>query len=147
MIENYNYLDLFYMNESSIHGYGVFAKSDIIENTVLDCPRYIMIPNFIMKYEKINVFLNKILSPKYQKHFSSRNNVLYYNSYVFKSNFYLPDKKIKEMYFIPITQLVFCNSSSSPNVETRYNPNYQTIYFKSIKSIKKDDEIFLDYRS
>jgi SET domain-containing protein len=54
---------------------------------------------------------------------------------------------MKEIYFIPITQLVFCNSSSTPNIETRYNPNYQTVYFKTIKPISKDEEILLDYRT
>ena len=145
MIEDYNYLDLFYIKKSSISGYGIFAKNNIEKNTILDCPRYIMIPNLIMKYKKINSFLNKILSKRYQRQFCYKNNILYYSSYVFRTKFYLEDKKMKEMYFIPITQLVFCNSSSSPNIEARYNPNYQTIYFKSIKSINKDDEIFLDY--
>jgi len=147
MTENYNYTDLFYINKSSIHGYGMFAKNDIQEGAILDCPRYIIIPNFLIQNKKINCFLNKILSPKYQKEFSYKNNILYYNVYVFKTKFYMENKKMKEIYFIPITQLVFCNSSTIPNIETRYNPNYQTIYFKTIKSISKDEEILLEYRT
>jgi hypothetical protein len=147
MIEDYNYTDFFYIKKSLVHGYGVFAKNDIQEGIILDCPRYLMIPNLLMKNEKINSFLNKILSPKYQKEFSYQNNILYYNSYVFKTKFYMENKKMKEIYFIPITQLVFCNNSSAPNIETRYNPNYQTIYFKTIKSISKDEEILLEYRT
>lgn len=147
MIEDYNYTDFFYINKSSIHGYGMFAKNDIQEGTILDCPRFIMIPNLLMKSEKINSFLNNILSPKYQKKFSYQENILYYNAYVFKTKFYMENKKMKEIYFIPITQLVFCNSSSTPNIETRYNPNYQTVYFKTIKPISKDEEILLEYRT
>jgi hypothetical protein len=147
MIKDYNYTDFFYINKSSIHGYGIFAKNDIEKDIILDCPRYIMIPNFLIKNKTINYFLNNILSPKYQKKFSCENNILYYNVYVFRAKFYIENKKMKEIYFIPITQLVFCNSSRVPNIEARYNHNYQTVYFKTIKSISKDEEILLEYRT
>ena len=145
MIEDYNYLDLFYIKKSPIHGYGVFAKNNIEKKAIIDCPRYIMVPNFLIKNRKINNFLNKILSPKYQTDFSNKNNIIYYDSYVFKTKFYVEDKKMKEIYFIPITKLVFCNSSIDPNIEATYDPSNPTIYFESTKNINKDDEIFLEY--
>jgi len=142
-LDKYFYSNYLYLERSNISGYGVFAKKDLDANSIIECPRYILIPNYFIKY-KIYKILNYILSPRYQRKFSKENDIFYFSTYIFKSKFYIKNK-MNLIYFIPITQLVFCNSSNKPNIEVRYNPNSQKIYFKTIDIITKDTEILLKY--
>jgi len=106
---------------SSNKGRGIFAKKDILKGRIIDVAHVVLIPN--NDYKQID----KTLLSNYC--FEWKN----------------PKYKLENKMVLAMTICQFMNHSYSPNVRYEYNYRNDTIKFKTIKNIKKDEELTMNY--
>lgn len=142
MSEDYYYSDNLYIKKSNIHGYGVFAKKKIKKDSLIDSPRCIFVPKIFLN--KIFLYIAHKLINKYEKKFIDKYKVLSFCRYIFE--YRIPSDSIKTtVHIIPITLLLFSNSSKDCNVDLKYDLISKEFFFQANKDINQDDEILLDY--
>jgi len=106
---------------SSKKGRGVFAEKDILKGRIIDVAHVVLIPN--NEYKQID----KTLLSNYC--FEWKN----------------PKYKLENKMALAMTICQFMNHSYSPNIKYEYNYRNDTIKFKTIRDIKKDEELTVNY--
>tara|TARA_Y100001973_G_C4987948_1_gene227478 strand:- start:43 stop:468 length:426 start_codon:yes stop_codon:yes gene_type:complete len=115
------------VKKSSIHGYGVFAKENIKKGEVLEECHYISIPKVpLMSFLSLSLEKEKILN---------------FISYFFR----FPKTKSYKEIALPLGNGCIYNSSITPNADWETNEKTKLFIFKSIKKIKKGEEILTNY--
>ena len=106
---------------SSKKGKGLFAKEEIRKGKIIDIAHVVLIPN--NDYKQIN----KTLVSNY--------------CFEWKSPKYKSENKMA----LAMSVCQFMNHSYNPNVIYEYDYRNDTIKFKAIKTIKKDEELTINY--
>ncbi|MFW9969418.1 MAG: SET domain-containing protein-lysine N-methyltransferase [Candidatus Odinarchaeota archaeon] len=106
---------------SSKKGRGVFAKKDISKGRIIDVANVVLIPNNDYKQLEKTLVSNYCFDWENQKYKSENKMVL------------------------PMTICQFMNHSYNPNVIYEYNYKNDTIKFKTIKMIRKGEELTINY--
>jgi len=114
-----------YISNSKIHGFGLFADSNIQKNTILG-----ILDGQIMdwnNYDNLSDFL--------------KNEFNIYKNYIFMEWNALNNKTLLVRPFR--TKYSYINHSENPNVTIKYNP----IRIETIRKITKDEEILINYKN
>jgi hypothetical protein len=135
-MNDFFYSNLIYLKKSNIHGYGIFASEDIKADTIIEKPRYTLIPN---------TFSNQLNYNQDEIDFIKKTNILDISNYI---GYYYPliDNHV---YNLNITLLSISNFINWANKEDEINCTFtfdldsHYIYLKAIKNISKDSELLI----
>lgn len=114
-----------YISESNIHGFGLFSNKDIDSNTILG-----ILDGQIINWDKYDDLSDYLKSSfgKFQNYIFMEWNALNLTTLLVR-----PFR----------TKYSYINHSYEPNVEVKYNP----LRIETIKKIKKDEEILINYKN
>lgn len=135
MNDEFSYNDLYYFKKSNIHRYGIFAKEDIKENTILETPRYTILP--------LSIYQDKLNYDDFEIEFLKKTKILDISNYIFILP-YLNLGYLKKILILPLTKLVFANwanSQGESNVIGEFKLESTHMFIRTTKYIKKDSEI------
>jgi len=137
MSYDFLYKNLYYLAKSNIHGHGVFAKENIEPDVIIEIPKYTILP--------YDVYSSNIIFTENEKKILKKYKILDFSCYTSKIPV-LIDNDLQRIAVIPLTSLNFvnwANNESDINIRGFYDLNSYKIIIKSIKYIKKDEELLI----
>ena len=129
----YIYKDLYYIAKSTKHGYGVFAKEKIKNGTLIETPRYTILPH--------NVYRNKPVFTQDEMYILKKYNMLDFSCYTSELPIFINNAP-SYLAIIPLTQLNLINWADTQeeiNIAGSYCLGSHLISITSVKDIDKDE--------
>jgi hypothetical protein len=135
-MNDFFYSNLIYLKKSSIHGYGIFASEDIKADTIIEKPRYTLIPN---------TFSNQLNYNQDEIDFIKKTNILDISNYI---GYYYPliDNHVYNLNIIILSICKFINWANKEediNCEFTFDLNSHYVHLKAVKNIQKDSELLI----
>ena len=98
-MSDFFYSNLIYLKKSNIHGYGIFASEDIKKDTLIEKPKYTLVPN---------TFSNELNYNQDEIDFIKKTNILDISNYI---GYYYPliDNRVYNLNIIILSICKFIN--------------------------------------
>ena len=112
-----------YIDNSNIHGFGLFASEEIVPKTILG-----ILDGQVMQWDKYDALSHYL-----------KNKMDEFQNYIFMEWNALDTETLLVRPFR--TKYSYINHSYEPNIKIQYNP----IRIEAIKKIQKDEELLLNY--
>jgi hypothetical protein len=135
-MNDFFYSNLIYLKKSDTHGYGIFASEDIKAETIIEKPRYTLIPN---------TFSNQLNYNQDEIDFIKKTNILDISNYI---GYYYPliENHVYNLNIVILSISKFVNWANKEediNCTFTFDINSHYISLKTIKNIEKNSELLI----